>query len=150
MRFGPRRRASAIAALAALGALATLAAFSGCAGSGPPRIPLHGRCVSCGMGIEDLRFACERPVNSKWRAYDAVECLIHDTAKLPGGPAWLSDYDTRALHAADSMWVVKGEFPTPMSGGFAAFARRSAADSVAALTHGQVGRFATWLERGWP
>jgi hypothetical protein len=102
------------------------------------------------MDVEDLRFACTRRVEGHWRSYDAIECLIRDAGSHPGGAAWLADYDTRALHPADSLWVVKGEFPTPMSGGFAAFARRTSADSVAAETRGSVDRFSAWAAKGWP
>jgi hypothetical protein len=102
------------------------------------------------MDIEDLRFGCTCSVEGHWRSYDSIECLIRDAGAHPGGTAWLADYDTRALHPADSLWVVKGEFPSPMSGGFAAFARRASADSVAAETNGTVDRFSGWAAKGWP
>lgn len=140
---GSARRALAFAALSTL-------ALAGCGTSGPPRIALHSKCASCGMEIADLRFACERATDRGWRQFDAIECLIHDAREHPGGTAWLADYDGRDLHAAESLWIVKGEFPTPMSGGFAAFAAHASAESVAVETRGRVERFATWMERGWP
>jgi len=120
--------------------VALLALAAGCsAPSGPPAIRLGSPCAGCGMTIEDLRFACERRAGSQWRAYDSIECLLRD-----GGvaAAFLADYDTRTLHAADSLWVVEGSFPSPMGGGLAAFAARAAADTIAARTAGRVARLA--------
>jgi len=135
------RRAIAAAAISI-----ALAGAAGCARpAGPPPIVPGTRCVACGMAIEDLRFACERPDQDGWRAYDSIECLIRDTP--PGRPAWIADYDTRTLAAAESLWVVQGEFPSPMGGGYAAFRDRAAADDVARRTRGQVGRLAAFMTR---
>lgn len=123
---------------------------AGCAAGDRPRIALGTPCVACSMEIADLRFASARRVAGNWRAYDAIECLIRDTGETPGEPPWLPDYDSRTLYPADSMWVVKGEFPSPMSGGFAAFSNRAGADQVAAETHGAVDRFGAWAAKGWP
>ena len=138
-----RRRAWPLIAALLLGA--------GCARSGgPPPIEIGTPCAACGMEVQDLRFACERKAGRDWRVYDAIECLIRDArtaaAASPGpGKAALADYDTRALHPADSLWVVQGAFPSPMGGGFAAFRGRAAADSVAAMTSGRVGRLAAFV-----
>jgi nitrous oxide reductase accessory protein NosL len=70
--------------------------------------------------------------------YDSIECLVRD-ADSPAG-AWLADCDDRTLHAADSMWVVRGELPSPMGGGLAACLRREAAEETAARTRGAVLR----------
>ncbi len=129
--------------------LAAVAA-AGCAAGDRPRIARGATCASCSMEIADLRFAAARRVAGRWRAYDAIECLIRDAAARPGGPAWLSDYDGQTLHPQDSMWVVKGEFPSPMGGGFAAFTERAAADDVAAQTRGAVGRLADWPAKDRP
>ena len=102
------------------------------------------------MEVADLRFACERRVGTRWLVYDAVECMLRDVRREPGGTVVLADYDTRTLLSVDAAWVVKGEFPSPMGGGFAAFARRGGADSVATATHGEVARFDAWLARGTP
>jgi nitrous oxide reductase accessory protein NosL len=126
-------------------AMAIAAALGGCARSGPPRIRLDTPCAACGMSISDRRFACERVVAGRARAYDSIECLLREAAEGAGpgaGATWLADYDQAALHAADSMWVVCGAFPSPMGGGYAAFLDRAAADHVAARTRGRVGRFA--------
>jgi nitrous oxide reductase accessory protein NosL len=132
---------------AILGA-ALLAGLSGC-GSATPRVALHDPCATCSMEIADLRFGCARLAGGRWRTYDSIECLIRD-AGTPPVTAWLADYDTRTLRPADSLWVVKGEFPSPMGGGFAAFANRASADSVASLTRGRVDRFAAWLSESRP
>jgi hypothetical protein len=124
---------------------AILFSVAGCARpSGPPAIVPGTPCAACGMEVQDLRFACEREADGRWRVYDAIECLLRDAATVPLGRAYLADYDRRTLSDADSMWVVRGEFPSPMGGGFAAFAGRSAADSVAAVTRGQVDRLAAF------
>lgn len=138
------KRLPCIAAIAAWLLPALL--LAGCAPrSGPPPIPVGDRCASCGMTIRDLHFACEREVGGKYRAYDAIECLVKDARKEPGGAVYLPDYDAGTLAAADSMWVVKGTFPTPMGGGLAAFRDRAAADAIAGQTGGRVGRFAELL-----
>jgi hypothetical protein len=145
-----RLASAGLAPVAAL--LAALAA--GCARSpGPPPIRLGSACAGCGMEVRDLRFACERESAGGWRAYDAIECLIRDAGSgATGAPAaggvWLADYDRQTLHPADSLWVVRGSFPSPMGGGFAAFLSRAAADSIASATQGRVARLAAWLAGG--
>ena len=122
--------------------LLALLAF-GCSGSDRPRVAFGAPCAGCSMNISDARFACVRGVRGHWRSYDSIECLLRDLAGTAGA-AWLADYDTRALHPADSIWVVKGEFPSPMGGGYAAFASRAAADEIAARAHGSVARLEAW------
>lgn len=121
--------------------LALLVAFglAGCARSGPPAIHAGTTCEGCGMSIADLGFACERKAARAWLRYDSIECLLQD-ADAGAGRAYLADYDTHALHDADSMWVVRGSFPSPMGGGYAAFLTRRAADEIAARTEGRVDR----------
>jgi nitrous oxide reductase accessory protein NosL len=70
--------------------------------------------------------------------FDSIECLLE--ADPPAARAWLADYDARTLHAADSIWVVRAEIPSPMGGGYAAFMERSSADEIAAARNGRVGR----------
>jgi copper chaperone NosL len=124
------------AALAPLVGLALIA----CATSGPPAIRIGSPCAGCGMTIEDRRFACERLARGAWKQYDSIECLARDGGV--GGAIWLSDYDRAALAPTESLWVVRGDFPSPMGGGLAAFRDRAAADEVAARTRGRVGRLA--------
>jgi len=114
-------------------------ALAGCAQPQGPRPIAQGTpCANCGMGIADLRYACEDERAGAFRTYDSIECL------LGAGPrpdrAWLADYDTRALHDADSLWVVQADIPSPMSGGYAAFLDRSAAAEIATAKHGRFGR----------
>ena len=97
------------------------------------------------MEIHDARFACERRLAGRWRVYDSIECLLRDTGESPGGAAWLADYDGRSLHAADSMWIAQGEFPSPMGGGYAAFLDSAAAGDVAGASSGSVARLAELL-----
>lgn len=127
------------AALLAAGACATPA-------SGPVPIERGTACDACGMRIENLRYAAERQADDGLRMYDAIECLARDGEAR--GTAWLSDYDTSTLHAADSMWIVEGDIPSPMGGGLAAFLARDAADQVAGETNGTVHPAGAWLEEG--
>jgi nitrous oxide reductase accessory protein NosL len=127
-----------------LGLSITLA-LAGCAKrSGPPPIAVGTPCADCGMSIEDLRYACETERGDTVRAYDSIECLLREPP-LPAR-AWLTDYDSRTLHAADSVWVVKAEIPSPMGGGYAAFMGRGAADEIAASRNGQVGRLGDFVK----
>ena len=118
-----------------------LALACGCTSSqAPPPIALGTPCAKCGMEIQDRRFACERRADNRWRTYDSIECLLADASPLSPASAWLADYDAQTLHRGDSLWVVHGQFASPMGGGYAAFVSRGAADSVAADTHGSVSR----------
>jgi nitrous oxide reductase accessory protein NosL len=132
--------------LALLGALTLLLAFLlGCARpAGPPPIAVGTPCALCGMEVEDLRFGCERSDGKAWRVYDAIECLLRELHAAPETTVWLADYDSQTLHRADSLWVVKGDFASPMGGGFAAFLDRAAADRVAGETRGRVARLGTF------
>uniref|UniRef100_A0A832I023 Nitrous oxide reductase accessory protein NosL n=1 Tax=Eiseniibacteriota bacterium TaxID=2212470 RepID=A0A832I023_UNCEI len=140
--------------LAALARVAVLGAalLAGCGGArsagGPPPIEIGARCSNCGMRIEDLAFASERQLGGAWLPYESIECLIADMGKRPGGTAYVPDHDTKTLHAATDMWIVKGNFPSPMGGGFAAFADRAAADTLAAATEGTVDRLEAFLAGG--
>lgn len=135
-------------AVLSLGALAALAlGLASCATpAGPAPIAAGKPCAACGMTISDLRFACERKVYRVWRQYDAIECLLRDSTAA--GPAWLADYDTKALHSADSAWVVRGDLPSPMGGGYAAFLDRAAAEQVAGARRGRVARLAEFAAGG--
>ncbi len=142
------RRATSRAHLALLivGFVVAITAF-GCgvrADGAPPPIRPGTACARCGMGIEDAKFAATRKVEKTWRAYDAIECLIADRAGAAGGPAWVADYETKALLPESAAWVLHGDFPSPMGGGLAAFAERAMADSLAVLTHGTVGRLSAF------
>jgi nitrous oxide reductase accessory protein NosL len=137
MRERARRTGSRLTAAALAIALVALAA---CARTGPPPIARGTRCDACGMEIQNLRFACERSVDGTWRRYDAIECMLSDMRQAPGQAAWLADYDEARLAPAESLWVVKGDVPSPMGGGYAAFMARASADSIAAATHGRVAR----------
>lgn len=132
------------AATAILIVIAALAA--GCARPpGPKPIVMGTPCASCGMEVGDLGFACEMARKDRLHVYDSIECLLRDRPAA-GDRVYLADYDTRTLHPADSLWIVKGSFPTPMGGGLAAFRSRSAADEVATRAHGRVGAWSAAME----
>ena len=145
-----RERRASSPAVVALFALVLAAASVGCGagGEGPPAIHRGSSCARCGMGIEDLKFAATRRSEAKWLAYDSIECLIADRPGRAGGPAWLTDYETKTLLPETAAWVLHGDFPSPMGGGLAAFADRAAAESLAVPTHGAVTRLADLSSAG--
>ena len=146
-RLAPPVRSPLLAFVLAL-AVAAVALALGVAGCGargdgsPPPIRAGSACAQCGMGIADLKFASTRSVEGTWRAYDSIECLRADGARVEGGPAWLTDYETKSLLPEAAAWILHGDFPSPMGGGLAAFADRAAAESLAVATHGVVTRLA--------
>jgi hypothetical protein len=99
------------------------------------------------MEASSARFACERRADKAWRVYDSIECLMRDAGPAVASTVWLPDYDERALHRADSLWIVQGDLATPMGGGLVAFRSRATADSVAASSHGRVGAWADFAAR---
>jgi hypothetical protein len=121
-----------------------LASSAGACAPARPHVAFGTACATCSMTIRDARYACVRAKRGHWRSYDSIECVLRDAGAGAAESAWLADYDTRRLVPADSLWVVKGEFPSPMGGGYAAFATRAAADEVAREAHGSVARFADW------
>jgi len=98
------------------------------------------------MSIQDLRYACEVEREGALRVYDAIECLLR--AGPAPARAWLADYDTRALHAADSLWVVRADIPSPMGGGYAAFIDPAVAAEIASSRNGRIGRLADFAAGG--
>jgi nitrous oxide reductase accessory protein NosL len=106
----------------------------------PPRIRVGEPCATCGMAVQEVRFAGLLRGEDADRQYDSIECLVQDARG--DARVYLADYDRGGLHAADSLWVVKGDFPTPMGGGLAAFTSIESARDVAERTKGRVSRFA--------
>jgi nitrous oxide reductase accessory protein NosL len=131
-------------------ALAALA-LCGCARrDGPPPIAAGTPCAGCGMDIDDLRFASEMREGDRWSAFDDLGCLARAARSAHGAPLYLTDYDSRALVAADSVWIVKGSLTTPMGSGCVAFRRRAAADEVAGQSDGRVMRWGELLAEATP
>lgn len=116
---------------------------------GPPRIRIGEPCATCGMAVHEIRFAGVLRGGDGDRQYDSIECLVKDAGdrRASGAGVYLADYDRGDLHAAESLWVVKGDFPTPMGGGLAAFASVESAREVAEQTRGRVMRFAELSKR---
>ncbi|MBI5838171.1 MAG: nitrous oxide reductase accessory protein NosL [Candidatus Eisenbacteria bacterium] len=151
----PRIRVARCAALLLACGIAFPLAGCGSRPAGPRPIARGTPCAACGMEIQDLRLACERIQDGEVRCYDAIECLVREERQLAAAPGsgrapgairhYLPDYDQSALHAADSMWVVQGHFPTPMGGGLAAFLDRRAAEDLAAQTGGRVQAWPQFL-----
>lgn len=130
-------------------AILALCALAGCgAGAGPVPIPRDASCAACGMTIADRHYAGEDRRDGRFRFYDSIECLLRAE---PGERVWLSDYDTQTLHAAESLWVVHADVPSPMGGGYVAFVDRAAADEIAAARNGRVARWSEFrAEAGGP
>ena len=129
------------------------ALMAGCAPAGPPVIAAGTECATCGMPIEDARFACARRDLAArkvvWRVYDSLECLARDwEPRATPRDAYGADYDQARLHRADSLWVVRGSFPSPMGGGLASFLDRAAAQGIADQTRGVVMPFDSLVQAG--
>lgn len=128
-------------------AAAALLLAIGCARNDDPRVQIGAPCASCGMSIRDTHFACVRGNGGRYRQFDSIECLLRDGPARSGEAIYLPDYDQSRLCLADSVWVVQGSFPTPMGGGFAAFATEASARDVSARTNGRVGRLQDFVGR---
>ena len=129
-------------------ATAALLLAVGCERSETPRVQIGSPCASCGMSIRDTHFACVRGSRGHYRQFDSIECLLKDGPARPGESMFVPDYDQSELCLADTVWVVQGSFPTPMGGGFAAFATEGSARDVGARTQGRVGRLHEFLRKG--
>lgn len=131
--------------------VAALAAVSVLAGCGPRDdrpvpIPEGALCARCGMEIHDRRLACEVVSSGKARFFDSIECLRDDPASQgPRAHPYLTDYDDGSLRSLSEVFIVHGNFPTPMGGGLAAFRDSLAAQRVARETQGQVLAGVSWL-----
>lgn len=108
---------------------------------GPPRIEIGEPCATCGMAVQEIRFAGLLRDEDGDHQYDSIECLVKDVAGREAR-VYLVDYDRGTLHAAESVWIVKGDFPTPMGGGLAAFASIEGAREVADRTNGRIMQLA--------
>ncbi len=146
----PTRAATTAIALA-LALVLGAPLLAGCTRTGgAPSVRIGAPCASCGMAIRDTHFACVRGSQGHYRQYDSIECLLRDGRARAGEATYLPDYDRQRLCAADSVWVVQGSFPTPMGGGFAAFANEGSAREVGARTRGLIGRLHQFLGRTEP
>jgi hypothetical protein len=99
------------------------------------------------MSIRDTHFACVRGSRGHYLQFDSIECLLRNGPARTGELIFLPDYDRAQLCLADTVWVVQGSFPTPMGGGFAAFATEASARDVGARTKGRVGRLHEFIGR---
>lgn len=138
--------------------LAVLLAI-GCGGgsepdaNGAPIISLDGTlCSLCGMEIRDTHFASAlREASGEVRSFDAIECLIQDRREHGGldeASIWLPDLGEGQLYPAERMTIVRGGFPSPMGGGFAAFRDAELAGRLTAERKGQAGSLADFVRGG--
>jgi len=109
-----------------------------------PDAAQHGRCAAQDRtqfpAQAPVHGVDQRPARRELRA-DAIRPVQHERAHL------LIRGDRAQLCLADTVWVVQGSFPTPMGGGFAAFATEASARDVGARTKGRVGRLHEFIGR---
>lgn len=107
------------------------------------KIPDGAVCHVCGMNADDLGFASLLRTPEGDKVFDAIECAVRHVRLHPGGNVWLPDLPSGVLQPADSMRVVKANYPSPMGGGYAAFLDHDLAGREAAA---RGGVSATWQE----
>ncbi|HEX7076830.1 MAG TPA: hypothetical protein VF363_00235 [Candidatus Eisenbacteria bacterium] len=144
LRTAARAAARAAAVLVPLALAGSLPGCVRAPESGAPRVALGTPCATCGMEVRDLRYACASRRGGTVRVYDSIECALRGGAESAAA-VYVADFDTGGLHAADSLWVVRADLPTPMGGGYVAFLDRRPADRVAAARAGRVGRLRDFL-----
>ena len=124
--------------------------LTGCGGSekadGVPVLAIgEDACAACGMKVADAGYAAAaRLPDGQTLAYDAIECLVRDlrVRRGDGAPAgiWLPDFASGGeLKPAADMTVVLADYPSPMGGGYAAFADPAVAAAEAASRDGVAG-----------
>ena len=99
-------------------------------------------CATCGMTINDARFAALVQEGETVRTYDSIECLLKDRRALGKATAqgvWMMDFDTHTLYPSSTVTIVKGDFPSPMGGGYAAFTDLARARAEAESHNGRLG-----------
>jgi len=122
---------------------------AGCGGKnseGPPRLTAgEDVCAECGMTLGDLHYAAAMREGDRVLIYDSIECLARARRKAGGTVSdriWMADFETVELHPQSAMTVVQAGYPSPMGGGFAAFADPAQARSEAAAKGGVTGTLA--------
>ena len=105
------------------------AGIAGCGGKGgeqPPQVVLGSTaCDACGMTINDARFMAVMAATKPERAYDSIECLVRvvrASGETVSDAIWVSDFDARTLRRQSELTFVHADYPSPMGGGYAAFA----------------------------
>ena len=134
--------------------------FVGCRGGGgdAPRVDLGtAMCDACRMTLTDARFVAVVEDGKSERAYDSIECLVRvwrASGETVSDEIWLSDFDTQTLRRQSELTLVHADFPSPMGGGYAAFADRERARTEASSRNGELGTLEATiqnrLERGNP
>lgn len=113
-------------------------ALASCGGDdGPPDIS-YGRdiCDSCGMVIDDPRFASAyRTPGGEVRKFDDAGSMFEygtQNGEIEDSTLWVHDYETEDWIAAEEAWYVLGpEVQTPMASGVVAFSDEERARSFA-------------------
>lgn len=135
-----RASVSVIMLVAAAGAFA---ACAGDSGDGPPKIPALAECHVCGMTASDKQYASMVRTQEHALVFDSIECAVRHVRLHPEGEVWLSDFSGGGLRRAKDLTVVRADFPSPMGGGYAAFADGAVARREAEERNGIAG---TWAE----
>ena len=129
------------------GALLTVLMIGGATGcrsnaQGPSIQVGKAVCETCGMTVNDARFAALAEDRSTVHTYDSIECLLKGrraSGETSAEGIWIMDFDTQTLRPASAVTIVKGDFPSPMGGGYAAFADLAQARATAEAHNGRLG-----------
>jgi hypothetical protein len=121
-----------------------LGALAGCRSKtqGPSIDMGKAQCETCGMTVNDARFAVLAEDGSAQHVYDSIECFLkgrRESGETSAEGVWIMDFETQTLHPGAAVTIVKGDFPSPMGGGYAAFADASQAHAQAEAHGGQLG-----------
>lgn len=114
-------------------------------GEKSPQVALGSAvCDACGMTLKDSRFIAVIAEPKPERAYDSIECLVRvmrASGETVSDAIWIADFDARTLRRQSELTLVHADFPSPMGGGYAAFAGRDHARAEAEARNGEFGTF---------
>lgn len=101
----------------------------------PPISPGKSECASCGMTIEDSRFAGNRWVTREGKKgmplYDDLGCLLDAEREEASDRQYVQDSEGSGWIRADRAWfTMNSKNWTPMGSGILAFRRRPSADAM--------------------
>ena len=125
-------------------AIGLIVLLGGCRSKAPSPSINFGKavCETCGMTVNDPRFAALFEDESTQQTFDSIECLLKGK-RISGDTGvqgiWIMDFDTQKLCPASALTIVKADFPSPMGGGYAAFADAGHARAQTEAHRGQLG-----------
>lgn len=105
----------------------------------PPPIEIgKSACASCGMTIEDAKYAGCRAIKNDGKVamllYDDLGCMLDADRASEGGPAhawYVQDFDGSGwIEASNAWYVMDAKNATPMGSGIVAFRAKPAAGAM--------------------